>query len=235
MSAMSAEVGYFAPVRTPIIYFKKVCIVKMRMLMVVLRRMALGWVAFAMGQSALAADPARGQVLWNKPGESTINMCSDCHGVTPNQNVKNVWNASGTIASQGIPSVIRGRIAIQRDMFEFASWPDTDLADLAAYINAVRYGKPIAAPTLSNEECLFNWAESQLPSVFNAPAVQVGAISSLNYRLYGAGAVVNALGHNAADSQVWVLAPGLGFAAPTPLGVSSSAGLFAASRAAGCR
>ena len=132
----------------------------------------------SMAHGALAADPARGQVLWNKPGLSGVNMCSDCHGVTPSTNVSKVWNASGSRSDQGFPSVIRNAISTQRDMFEFSDLTDSDLADLASYINAIRYGKSITPPSLTDAECLFNWAEIQLPTVFKAPAVQSGTIAT---------------------------------------------------------
>ena len=189
----------------------------------------------SMAHGALAADPARGQVLWNKPGLSGVNMCSDCHGVTPSTNVSKVWNASGSRSDQGFPSVIRNAISTQRDMFEFSDLTDSDLADLASYINAIRYGKSITPPSLTDAECLFNWAEIQLPTVFKAPAVQSGTISTLGYRVYSVDGTTNALGHDTADSQIWVLAPSFGFAAPAPLGSATSASLLSTSRAAGCR
>jgi hypothetical protein len=84
-------------------------------------------------------------------------------------------------------------------------------------------------------ECLFTWAEIQLPTVFKAPAVQSGTISTLGYRVYSVDGTTNALGHDTADSQIWVLAPSFGFAAPAPLGSATSASLLSTSRAAGCR
>lgn len=202
---------------------------------VVLSALLVALLVGSLAHSTTAADPARGQMLWNKPGLSGVNMCSDCHGVTPSNNVSRVWNASGTRSDQGAPFVIRGAIGTQRDMFEFSDLTDTDLVDLAAYINAVRYGKAITPPVLSNEACLFNWAEAQLPTVFKAPSIQQGTASTLNYRLYSVDGTTNALGHNTVDSLVWVLAPSFGFPNPMPLDSATSAGLFSASRAASCR
>lgn len=133
------------------------------------------------------------------------------------------------------PGAIRVGINTQRDMFEFSGSTDTDLADLAAYINAIRYGKPITQPTLSDEECLFNWAEIQLPTVFKALAIQQGTVSTLNYRVYSVDNITNAIGDDTADSRIWILAPLFGFAAPAPLDSGTSANLFSTSRAAGCR
>ncbi len=162
-------------------------------------------------------------------------MCSDCHGVTPNNNVSKIWNASGTRNNQGSPSTIRSATSTQRDMFEFADWSDSDMDDLAAYVNAVRYGKTIAPPALTNEECLFAWAESQLPAAFQAPAFQRGSISTLNYRLYSVAGQTNALGYNTADAVVWVLAPSFGFPAAAALDGATSASLVGSARAAGCK
>ena len=88
---------------------------------------------------------------------------------------------------------------------------------------------------MSNEECLFNWAEVQLPTVFRAPSIQRGTVSTINYRLYSVDGTTNALGHNTVDASVWVLAPSIGFPNPMPLDSATSAGLFSASRAASCR
>ena len=201
-----------------------------------LRNAALvGLTLVAVAQPAQAADPARGQTLWNTPG-SQGGMCSDCHGVTPNRDVKKIWNASGTSANQGVPSSIRNSSNREAEMREFAAWSDADIADLAAYINAVRYGKSITAtPALSKEDCLYAWAESQYAGVFKAPALQSGSQGTLSYRLYSANNALNALGHDSAEGQTWVWAAALGLAAPAPLGVGLSAGLYASAQAAGCR
>ena len=95
-------------------------------------------------------------------------------------NIRKIWSASGTLSDQGFPGAISAGINTQRDMSEFSGSTDTGLANLAAYINAIRYDKPIAQPMLGDEECLFNWAEIQLPTVFEAPAVQHGTVSTLN-------------------------------------------------------
>lgn len=218
----------FTPLERP-------CTVKLPTSHIVLSTLFAALLVGGLAHGNLAADPSRGQMLWNKPGLSGVNRCSDCHGVTPSNNVSRIWNASGTRADQGAPFVIQRAIGTQRDMFEFSDLTDTDLADLAAYINAVRYGKAITPPTLSNEECLFNWAEVQLPTVFKAPSIQRGTVSTINYRLYSVDGTTNALGHNTVDASVWVLAPSIGFPNPMPLDSATSAGLFSASRAASCR
>lgn len=184
---------------------------------------------------ARAADPSRGQMLWNRPGSSGINMCSDCHGTTPAGNVSRIWNASGTAADQGLPSVIRQAIGSQREMAEFSTLSSTDLDDLASYINAVRYNKAIEAPALSREDCLFAWAESILPAVFRAPAVQQGRVSTISYRLYNADSGTTGVGLDGANGQVWVLAQVLGFADAAPLDAVTSASLLSQARGAGCR
>ena len=191
----------------------------------VLAGMALAWVG-----AAQAADPGRGEALWKTPSPAGMN-CTACHGLTAATNVQGTWNASGTAANQGDGAVIRKGINSQPMMADYKTWSDADLADLAAYINASRYKKSL----LTNESCVFAWAEGQLPTAFKAPAAQTGTLATINYRLYVAGADTNALGFNTADSQVWVLAPSLGFAAPASLGAATSASVIATARTANCR
>jgi hypothetical protein len=54
-----------------------------------------------------------------------------------------IVNSAGTVANQGDPASIRRGIINARTMNEFSTVSDADLADLAAYVNAVRYTKPL--------------------------------------------------------------------------------------------
>lgn len=87
---------------------------------------------------------ARGSVLWTQT-QGTQFACMDCHGSTPRANFSQIWNASGTASSQGDPSaIVRGIQANSGGaMGLYASVSSADLADIAAYINATRYGKPL--------------------------------------------------------------------------------------------
>jgi len=193
---------------------------------------SLVWVGMtlALAGAAQAADPGRGEVLWKTPNPAGMN-CTACHGLTAATNVQNSWNAAGTATNQGDGAIIRRGINSQPMMADYKTWSDADLVDLAAYINASRYKKSL----LTNERCIFAWAEAQLPTVFTAPAVQTGTLSTLNYRLYLVGADTNAVGFNTADSQVWVLAPSLGLTAPVSLGAATSASLIGTARTANCK
>lgn len=180
----------------------------------------LGFALLATTQGAHAADPGRGKTLWSS--------CSSCHGATPATNVSKSWNASGTAANQGDGNSILRGINNEPTMGMFKGvLSTTDLNDLAAYINAVRYNKSQA----TDDQCVFGWAEVQLPAVFSKPAAQQGSAGTISYRLYATG---NAVGYNSADGQVWVLAPSLGFANPMPLGVATSTGLMGSARSANC-
>lgn len=192
----------------------------------VLAGMALAWVG-----AAQAADPGRGEALWKTPSPTMGLNCTNCHGATAATDMQKSWNASGTVANQGNPASIRKGINGEPMMADYKTWSDADLADLAAYINASRYKKSL----LTNESCVFAWAEGQLPTVFKAPAAQTGTLATINYRLYVAGADTNALGYDTASSEVWILAPGLGFAAPAPLGAATSASVIGMARTANCK
>ena len=86
---------------------------------------------------------SRGATLWTRSLGSQGYACMDCHGSTPNANFSQIWNASGTRASQGDPATITRAIQSNQGglMFQFDVVSATDLADLAAYVNAMRYGK----------------------------------------------------------------------------------------------
>jgi hypothetical protein len=93
-----------------------------------------------------AISPANGDLLWRKSLGSSRGACIDCHG-DPKPDVVNnllkINNAMGTAADQGVPSAIRRGIQTSSQMAEFAAVSDADLADLAAYVNAIKYGKPL--------------------------------------------------------------------------------------------
>jgi mono/diheme cytochrome c family protein len=89
-------------------------------------------------------SPKNGQSLWTQALGSNGGACANCHGATPSQNISKIWNASGTAADQGSPGAIGTGISNNSGgMSQFRSVSTTDLADIASYINAVRYNKPI--------------------------------------------------------------------------------------------
>jgi hypothetical protein len=85
---------------------------------------------------------ANGRAYWSQGLGRTGYACADCHGNSPATNINNVLSAAGSGASQGDPAVISNAIAANRaGMGDMATLNAAQLADLAAYINAVRYGK----------------------------------------------------------------------------------------------
>ncbi len=88
-----------------------------------------------------------GKVLWKEwLGAVSGSACADCHGaLKPDvfSTTDKIGNSAGTAANQGDPASIRRGIINARTMNEFSAVSDADLADLAAYVNAVRYTKPL--------------------------------------------------------------------------------------------
>lgn len=92
---------------------------------------------------APAVSGLRGQALYAAPLGSAGNACRDCHGDPPGNGIAAILNAAGPRDSQGEPGIIRAKINSYFLMQQFAGVSDTDLADIAAYVNAVRWGKPL--------------------------------------------------------------------------------------------
>lgn len=92
---------------------------------------------------AAAVSGLRGQTLYATALGSAGNACRDCHGDPPGAGIAAILNAAGSQDSQGEPGIIRAKINSYFPMRQFAGVSDTDLADIAAYVNAVRWGKPL--------------------------------------------------------------------------------------------
>lgn len=92
---------------------------------------------------AAAVSSLRGQTLYGTALGSRGNACRDCHGTPPGSIIAAILNAAGTPDSQGEPAIIRAKINSYFPMQQFAGVSDADLADIAAYVNAVRWGKPL--------------------------------------------------------------------------------------------
>ena len=72
------------------------------------------------------------------------NVCADCHGSSPGVGgINKILQAAGTVDSQGIPSVISNQIATYAQMKQFSGLSGQDIADIAAYVNASKWGKPL--------------------------------------------------------------------------------------------
>jgi cytochrome c553 len=114
----------------------------------VLRRFALIAVAFTAAQFAFAANPTNGKTLWTATSISTSGQsCSSCHNPTPVIDLNKSWSASGTKLDQGLPSAItRGISNNTGGMGVFSLATTTQIADIAAYINASRFDNCLAAP-----------------------------------------------------------------------------------------
>jgi hypothetical protein len=83
-----------------------------------------------------------GQDLWSKTtlGAAPLS-CATCHGSKPDTNMAKIWNAVGTASDHGNPvSIRKGIVANSGGMGSFAAVSDADLADIAAYVNATKWG-----------------------------------------------------------------------------------------------
>jgi mono/diheme cytochrome c family protein len=94
----------------------------------------------------VTGDPARGRTLWTAQVGSQQGACAQCHGSVPSSNIQGIWNASGTANDRGNPAVISAAISRNTGgMGQFNALTAQQVADIAAYVNAVRYNKPIAS------------------------------------------------------------------------------------------
>ena len=72
------------------------------------------------------------------------NVCADCHGSSPGVGgINKILQAAGTEDSEGIPSVISNQINTYAKMMQFKGLSNADIADIAAYVNASKWGKPL--------------------------------------------------------------------------------------------
>jgi hypothetical protein len=107
--------------------------------------------------------------------------CASCHGAKPDTDMAKIWNASGTSADQGEPgSIRRGIQGNAGGMGFFSGMSDPDLADIAAYVNAVRYGKQLTlAPNAVASQPFVLWQNgAKVTSITLAP-VMYGSASSI--------------------------------------------------------
>jgi hypothetical protein len=88
-------------------------------------------------------------------GQKIYPTCVGCHNVVQNNNDQKINNAGGTKANQGVPSAITTGIKNNPgDMGKYAAGGSnalsaTQLADMAAYINAVIFDNCLATPGTS--------------------------------------------------------------------------------------
>lgn len=92
---------------------------------------------------APAVSSLRGRTLYATALGSAGNACRDCHGDPPGAGIAAILNAAGAQDSQGEPAIMRAKINSYFLMQQFAAVSDPDLADIAAYVNAVRWGKSL--------------------------------------------------------------------------------------------
>jgi cytochrome c553 len=96
--------------------------------------------------SCVTVSSLNGKTLYETPlgNGGSGNACRDCHGLTPGAGgATAILNAAGTQDSGGDASVIRAAINEGGVKAQFAALTDAQLADIAAYINATRWGKPL--------------------------------------------------------------------------------------------
>jgi mono/diheme cytochrome c family protein len=97
---------------------------------------------------APAVSSARGKTLYETYQGTAGYTCNLCHGPTPGTagGFTRIQTAAGTQESSGVPSVIRNAINSgfgSPPMTQFSALTDAQLGDLAAYINATVYNKPV--------------------------------------------------------------------------------------------
>jgi hypothetical protein len=92
-----------------------------------------------------------------------------------------IWNASGTAADQGEPaSIRRGIQGNSGGMGFFSGMSDADLADIAAYVNAVRFGKVLTnAPNAVVSQPFFLWQNGAKVNSISLAPVMFGSASSV--------------------------------------------------------
>jgi hypothetical protein len=134
-----------------------------------------------------AVSPLNGQALWAATIGSAGGSCANCHGATKPDVVSNLLkinNAMGTAADQGAPATIRRGIQSLSQMLEFAAVSDADLADIAAYVNAVKWAKPLTDSSGAAPVKPFMLVQNgvQISSV-TMPQVMFGAASSVRTTL----------------------------------------------------
>lgn len=96
--------------------------------------------------SCVTASSLRGETLYRTALGSSGNACRDCHGATPGVGgITDILKAAGTQDSQGEASVIRAAINNNQGgvMGQFSAVTDAQLDDIAAYVNASFWGKPL--------------------------------------------------------------------------------------------
>ena len=93
-----------------------------------------------------ASSSLRGETLYRTSLGVAGNACRDCHGPTPGVGgITDILKAAGTQASHGEPTVIRAAINNNEGgvMGQFSVVTDAQLDDIAAYVNASFWGKPL--------------------------------------------------------------------------------------------
>jgi mono/diheme cytochrome c family protein len=119
-----------------------------------------------------------GQALWSAISPVA---CASCHGAKPDTDMAKIWNASGTAADQGEPgSIRRGIQGNAGGMGFFSGVSDPDLADIAAYVNAVRYGKVLTnAPNAVVSQPFVLWQNGAKVNSITLAPVMFGSASSV--------------------------------------------------------
>jgi hypothetical protein len=93
-------------------------------------------------------------------------------------------NSAGLASNQGVPSSIRLGIQNQRGMNEFSAVADADLADIAAYVNAVMYAKPLTDGTGAAAARPFVvWQNSSKIDIVAMPTILYGSAPTVRTTL----------------------------------------------------
>jgi hypothetical protein len=141
----------------------------------------------AAGTGPRGISSVNGEVLWRALLGSNNGACIDCHGAPKPDVVSNLLkinNAAGTAADQGTPSAIRRGIQNVRSMNEFAAVTDADLADIAAYVNATLYAKPLTTGTgTPPAKPYVIWQNGITVTSVVMPSTELGSVPSISVML----------------------------------------------------
>jgi hypothetical protein len=137
----------------------------------------------AISTSTRGISSLNGEKLWTTLQGANGSTCSSCHGApTPDVigNKYKINNAAGTAGDHGYPTSIVTGIQNVGSMNEFSAAASADLIDLAAYVNAVRYGKALTDEFGNTAKLPFDLSG---PAVFEVkvllPSVLIGSAPSI--------------------------------------------------------
>lgn len=219
-------------------WFKQASVLRLKHL-----QMGLLAVALTISTSAFAlGDALNGQKIYP--------TCVGCHNVVQNNNDQKINNAGGTKSNQGVPSAITTGIKNNPgDMGKYAAGGSnplsaTQLADMAAYVNAVIFDNCLATPgtsgitgktgaacstsstgvtTLAPTSCAaqtLSWTINNNTCDGSVPATKIGLSTTLNDIV---GPATGAANYSCGANGVWSTPSSASCAVPAPADCTAKA------------